>query len=93
MVDNVIESYKARLVAKVYKHQQVIDYTNIFSQVIRFSSITLIQAIVARMNLELHRVDVKLESLNGELGEEIYMEQPFGFFQNLQELKVCKLKK
>ena len=93
MVDSVIERYKARLVAKVYKQQQGIDDENTFTPVVRFSSITLTLAIVASMNFELHRIDVEIAFLNGELGEEIYMEQPFGFFQNLQELKVCKLKK
>ena len=31
------------------------------------------------MNLELHQIDVKTVFLNGELDEEIYMEQPVGF--------------
>jgi hypothetical protein len=38
-------------------------------------------------------MDVKSTLLNGELEEEIYMDQPDGFIANGQENKVCKLLK
>jgi hypothetical protein len=38
-------------------------------------------------------MDVKTSFLNGELGEEIYMEQATGFVANGQEGMVCKLLK
>jgi hypothetical protein len=38
-------------------------------------------------------MDVKTSFLNGELDEEIYMEQPNGFVVDGQEGKVCKLLK
>ena len=50
-----------------------------FSLVVRFISIRLILAIVARMDQELCQMDVKTAFLNGELNEEIYMDQPLGF--------------
>jgi hypothetical protein len=38
-------------------------------------------------------MDVKITFLNGELDEEIYMDQPDGFVAEGQEGKVCKLLK
>ena len=53
----------------------------------------MVLAIVALRNLEIHQMDVKTAFLNGDLDEEIYMEQPEGFVAPGQEKKVCKLVK
>ena len=50
-------------------------------------------AIVAIHNLVIHQMDVKTTLLNGELDEEIYMEQLEGFIVPGQEKKVCWLVK
>ena len=48
-------------------------------------------AIAAIQNLEIHQIDVKTAFLNGDLDEEIYMEQPEEFIVPGQEKKVCRL--
>ena len=48
-------------------------------------------AISALHGFEIHQMDVKTTFLNGELDEEIYMQQPEGFVSFGQEKKVCKL--
>ena len=53
----------------------------------------MILAIAALRNLEVHWMDVKTTFLNGDLEEEIYMEQPEGRIALGQEKKVCKLVK
>ncbi|WKA03284.1 hypothetical protein VitviT2T_021403 [Vitis vinifera] len=50
-------------------------------------------ALVAHFDLELHQMDVKTAFLNGNLDEDIYMEQPEGFAKKGNEHLVCKLKK
>jgi hypothetical protein len=59
--------------------------------VVRFASICLILAMVASLDFELHQMDVKTTFLNGELDEEIFMDQSIGFVVKGQERKVCKL--
>ena len=46
-------------------------------------------AIASLYNLEIHQMDVKTAFLNGELEEEIYMEQPERFSVPGKDKKVC----
>ena len=50
-------------------------------------------ALVAHFDLELHQMNVKITFLNGDLHEEVYMDQHKGFQDKGKEHMVCKLKK
>ena len=69
------------------------DYFDTYSPVTRITSIRMLVAIATLHNLQIHQMDVKIAFLNGELDEEIYMEQPEEFIILGQEKKVCKLVK
>ena len=78
---------------KGYRKTKDLDYFDTYSPVTRINSIRMVFAIVALRNFEIHQMDVKTTFLNGELDEEIDLEQPEGFFAPGQENKVCKLVK
>ncbi|KAG8502473.1 hypothetical protein CXB51_000399 [Gossypium anomalum] len=85
--------YKARLVAKGYTQKEGIDYNEVFSPVVKHSSILILLALVAQYDLELVQLDVKTAFLHGDLEEEIYMTQPDGFKVAGKENWICKLTK
>ena len=85
--------FKARLVAKSFSQIPSVDYNDVFSLVVKHTSIRTFFSIVAMHDLELERLDVKTAFLYGELEEEIYMDQPEGFIVPGKENYVCKLKK
>ena len=84
---------KARLVAKGYTQQPGIDFNETFAPVARLDTIRAIIAMAAQKGWSLYQLDVKSAFLNGELKEEIYVEQPQGFEVKGEERKVYKLKK
>jgi hypothetical protein len=86
--DGSLDKYKARLVAKWFTQEPCIDFVDTYSPVAKFISIKIIMPIVAKMDIELHQIDVKTTFLNGELKEDIYMIQPEGFEQDEHEENV-----
>ncbi|KAL5811668.1 hypothetical protein ACOSQ3_026618 [Xanthoceras sorbifolium] len=85
--------YKARMVVKGFQQKEGIDYNEIFSPVVKLTTIRLVLKIVAAENLHLEQLDVKTAFLHGNLEEEIYMRQPEGFKEAGKENLVCRLKK
>ena len=91
--DGTIDKYKARLVVKGYKQREGLDYFDTYSPVSRITSIRVLVALATVYGLQIHQMDVKTAFLNGDLEEEIYMEQPEGFITRGNEEKVCRLVK
>jgi hypothetical protein len=74
-----IAKWKARLVAKGFLQIQGIDYNQTFALTIRLETFRFLLALATRYKLKIHGMDVVAAYLNGELEEEVYMEQPAGF--------------
>jgi hypothetical protein len=85
--------YKARLVVKGFAQKKCIDFDEIFSHVVKMTSIRTILSLVAVEDLHLEQLDVKIVFLHGDLEEEIYMQQPQGYEVKGKENLVCRLKK
>ena len=78
---------------KGFNQKKGIDFKEIFSLVVKMSSIMVVLRIVASLNLEIQQLDVKNVFLHGDLEEEIYMEQHEGFGVKGKENLACRLKK
>jgi hypothetical protein len=79
--DGSIDRYKGRLVAKGYSQRPGFDFKDTFAPTAKWATLRAVLAIAALEDLELESVDISSAFLNGELEEEVYMEQPEGFHQ------------
>ena len=67
------------MVAKGFTQRPGIDYSETFSPVVKMDSLRTILSRSAARNLDMTQLDVKTAFLYGEIGEEIYLNQPEGF--------------
>lgn len=79
--------------AKGYTQKEGVDFHEVFSPVVKHSSIRVLLALVCVQDLELEQLDVKTAFLHGKLEEQIYMSQPEGFLEPGKENHVCLLQK
>ena len=70
---------KAILVAKGFSQVEGIDYDETFAPVARLEAIRMLLAFVSHSNFKVYQMDVKSAFLNGEIDEEVNVEQPPGF--------------
>lgn len=85
-----IVRYKARLVIKGCSQKPGVDYTEVFSPVIRYTSLRYLFALAVKFDLDISQMDAVSAFLQGDIEEEIYMIQPPMYSNGKQ---VCRLKK
>jgi hypothetical protein len=77
--DGHVTGKKARLVCKGYAQVKGIEFEETFSPVARMEAIKLILDYDCFENIKVYQMDVKSTLLNGDLEEEVYIEQPERF--------------
>ena len=75
---------KTRLVVKGYSQIEGIDYGETFAPVVRLEEIRLLIALATHKGFKLYQMDVKTAFLNGNLEEEVFIEQTLGFVDAFQ---------
>jgi hypothetical protein len=80
--DGSVECYKACLVAKDYSQHPGVDFDETFVPTAKWAALCAVLAICALEDWEADSVDISNTFLNGDLVEDVYMEQPDGFEQS-----------
>jgi hypothetical protein len=77
--DGSVEKFKARFVDRGFTQKEGIDYKETFSPVARYTSVRAIISLASVLGWKLHQMDVKTTFLNGNIEQEVFVEQPDGF--------------
>nr|GEZ84075.1 retrovirus-related Pol polyprotein from transposon TNT 1-94 [Tanacetum cinerariifolium] len=91
--ENTAIRNKSRLVAKGYAQKEGVDFEESFAPVARLEAVRLFIAYAAHKSFTIYQMDVKTAFLYGPLKEEVYVNQPEGFFDPYHPDKVYRLKK
>ena len=75
----MLQGTRSILVAKGYSQEEGIDFDETFALVAILEAIRIFLAYVAHANFKVYQMDVKSAFFNGELEEEVYVQQPPGF--------------
>jgi Reverse transcriptase (RNA-dependent DNA polymerase) len=90
---NVVECYKARIVAQGFYQVAGLDFEETWAPVVRIESVCMLLAFAALMGFEIIHIDVKTAFLNGDSDVELYIRQPEGFVDKRYPNKVLRLNK
>jgi len=85
-----VERFKARLVAKGCGQEYLVNYTETFSPVVRYSFIRLVIALAVKNKMFMQQMDVSAAYLNSDLQDVVYMRQPEGFVDTAYPKRVLR---
>ena len=88
-----LDQLKDRLVAQSYSKSHGVDYDEVYSPVVRYTTIRTLLVLANAKNWEVHQMDVKTAFLNGSIDAEFVMKQPEGFIDADHPDYTCKLNK
>lgn len=73
MLSVELQKFKVRLVTKGLTQKEGINFTDVFSLVVKHSSLRILLAFVAMNNMHLEQINIKIAFLYTELDEMIMM--------------------
>lgn len=91
--NGTIERHKSHLVAKGFHQTYGLNYFEIFSLMIKPTTIRIVLLLALSKDWLIKQLDVHSAFFNGTLEEEVYMAQPQGFVDFVYPHHVCKLHK
>jgi hypothetical protein len=71
-----MERRKARFVAKGFSQQLHVHYDAVWAPTTHYSTLRPLFSVAVELDFDIRHIDVKCAFLNGELQEQIYIEQP-----------------
>lgn len=77
--DGTVSRYKARLVARGFHQHAGLYFFQIFSTVVKPTTLRVILTVALAKGWSIHQLDISNVFLNGFLKKDIYLEQPPGF--------------
>lgn len=80
--NNNNRQYKARLVARGFEQNDVLDLNNIYAPVAKLSTFRLFLAVATKLNLPVSQMDVTGAFLYGDIEEDVYLKLPEGAYNN-----------
>ena len=89
--DGSVSKYKARLVAKGFHQTAGVDYSETYSPVVKSSTVRVILSLAVIQGWNVRQIDINNAFLNGDLTEDVYMQQAEGFVS--KEGYICKINK
>jgi hypothetical protein len=91
--DGTVDRLQARLVAKGFTQVYGMNSSYMFEPVAKMTSVRLFIYLAATYSWPFYQMDVRNAFLNGNLEEEVYMEQPPGYGAQGESGKVCRLRR
>ncbi|GJV06021.1 putative ribonuclease H-like domain-containing protein [Tanacetum coccineum] len=88
---SIVVQNNARLVAQGFRHEEGIDYDEVFAPVARIEAIRLFLAFASFMGFHVCQMDVKSAFLYETIEEEVYVHQPPGFVDPTHPNKFYKV--
>jgi hypothetical protein len=91
--DGSVEKFKAKFVARGFTQKEGIDYEETFAPVAKYTSIRTIISLSSILGWKLYQMGVKTTFLNGNIEQEVFVEQLDSFVLHNKGTHICKLRK